>query len=464
MVFSSLPFLFGFMPLYFIVYFLTPEKYRNTILLGGSLIFYAIGTKDQPLYFFLLLLSMIINIVLAQKIQANPEQKKLWLIVGIAYDFGLLFLFKYLGFFCDTLELLLSIDLPDIHPALPPGISFFTFQVVSYLADVYRGASYDTHAVGRVATYMSMYPQIISGPITTYDQVETSLKKRTHSPRLFDCGLREFCIGLGMKVILANQIGNLWNDVTAIGYESISTPLAWMGIAAFSMQLYLDFYSYSLMARGLGLMMGLRLPQNFRYPYMSLSMTDFWRRWHMSLGQWFRDYIYIPLGGSREGKLRTYRNMLVVWLFTGLWHGASWNFVLWGLLLFVLLSIERLGLKKILERIPLLGHLYMLFAIPLSWLVFAISDLSQIGVYLGRLFPFLGGEAQYVYAQDYIKYGKTYGVMLIVCFLFCTPLPRKLYQKYGRSLLVTVGLAAVFWLSVYLLHQGLNDPFMYFRF
>ena len=452
------------MPLYFAAYYLMPEKYRNAVLLAGSLIFYAIGTKDQPLYFFGLLLSMVVNILLAQKIQADRERRKLWLTAGILYDFGLLFLFKYLGFFCRTLELLLPVQLPDIRLALPPGISFFTFQVVSYLADVYRGADYDTKAVGRVATYMSMFPQIISGPITTYDQLETSLKKRAHIPRIFDSGLREFCIGLGMKVILANQIGRLWSDVTAIGYESISTPLAWMGIAAFSLQLYLDFYSYSLMARGLGLMMGLQLPQNFHYPYMSLSMTDFWRRWHMSLGQWFRDYIYIPLGGSRQGKLRTYRNMLIVWLFTGLWHGASWNFVLWGLLLFLILSIERLGLKKILEKIPFLGHLYMLLVIPLTWLVFAISDLSRIGVYLERLFPFLAGEGQYVYAQDYIKYGQTYGILLIVCLLFCTPLPRKLYQKYGRSLPATLALTAVFWLSVWLLHQGLNDPFMYFRF
>ncbi len=461
MNFSSFPFIFGFMPVYFIVYYLTPEKYRNAILLGGSLVFYAIGTKDHPQYFFLLIASVAVNILLAARIQADAEHKKTWLMLGLVYDFGLLFLFKYLGFFCDSLERLLSVSLPDIQPALPPGISFFTFQTVSYLADVYRGASYDTKAAGRVATYLTMFPQLISGPITTYDQLEEPLKKRRHSARLFDCGLREFCIGLGLKVILANQIGKLWDDVTAIGYESISTPLAWMGIIAFSLQLYLDFHSYSLMARGLGLMMGLRLPQNFRFPYMSLSMTDFWRRWHMSLGQWFRDYIYIPLGGSREGRFRTYRNMLAVWLFTGLWHGASWNFVLWGLVLFVLLSIERMGLKKILERIPLLGHLYMIFAIPLTWLVFAISDLSQIGVYLERLFPFLGGSGQYVYAQDYIKYGRTYGVLLIICLFMCTPLPRRLYQKYGRTIPVTLGLAAVFWFSIYLLHQGLNDPFMY---
>lgn len=252
--------------------------------------------------------------------------------------------------------------------------------------------------------------------------------------------------------------------MTAIGYESISTPLAWMSIVAYSLQLYFDFYGYSLMAIGLGRMMGFDFPQNFNNPYMAVSMTDFWRRWHMTLGGWFREYVYIPLGGNRGGFAKTVRNMFVVWLLTGLWHGASWNFVLWGLLLFVLLFVEKAGLGKVLERHKVLGHIYMILWIPLSWLVFVITDLSQLGIFLQKLFPFFGSTGTVLFQGDYLKYGKTYGIYLVLGILFATGVQEKLLKKNKNRLWVILLLLALFWASVYCMYLGMDDPFLYFRF
>jgi alginate O-acetyltransferase complex protein AlgI len=464
MVFSSLPFILGFLPIFFIVYYIIPYRFKNIWILIGSLAFYAYGTKDLPLHFVLLCVSIIINTRLGRAIDRHPQHRKRWLIVGLAYNFGCLFIFKYSAFFLNNIGHIFGADWSIKPLTLPLGISFFTFQITSYLIDVYRRVFPAERSCITVGTYISMYPQLIAGPIVTYSSVREQMKHRQHSYHMFDVGLREFCIGLGLKVLLANQIGNLWSDVSAIGFESISTPLAWMGIAAYSFQIYFDFYGYSRMAIGLGLMMGIRFPHNFHYPYTTRSMTDFWRRWHITLGSWFREYVYIPLGGNRKGKLLTVRNMLIVWLFTGLWHGASWNFILWGLILFVLLMIEKAGLKKLLDRFPLIGHLYMCLVIPLTWLIFAVTDLSQIGIYLERLFPFLGGTSEFIYALDYVKYGKTYGVLLLVCLLFCTPIPRRIYKQLSKSIIGTILVLAIFIASLYCLYIGLNDPFLYFRF
>ena len=279
-----------------------------------------------------------------------------------------------------------------------------------------------------------------------------------------ESGLKVFALGLAYKVLLANRVGHLWTEVTAIGYESISTPLAWMSIVAYSLQLYFDFYGYSLMAIGLGRMMGFDFPQSFNNPYMAVSMTDFWRRWHMTLGGWFREYVYIPLGGNRGGFAKTVRNMFVVWLLTGLWHGASWNFVLWGLLLFVLLFVEKAGLGKVLERHKALGHIYMILWIPLSWLVFVITDLSQLGIYLQKLFPFFGSTGTVLFQGDYLKYGKTYGIYLVLGILFATGVQEKLLKKNKNRLWVILLLLALFWASVYCMYLGMDDPFLYFRF
>lgn len=283
--------------------------------------------------------------------------------------------------------------------------------------------------------------------------------------RAVEEGLKTFTIGLGLKVLLANRLGGLWNEAGTVGYESISTPFAWLAITAFSLQIYFDFYGYSLMAKGLGRIMGFTIPENFHDPYLSLSMTEFWRRWHMTLGSWFRDYVYIPLGGSRKGKLMTFRNMLAVWALTGFWHGASWNFILWGLLMFALISVEKLGLIRILERVPALGHLYMAFAISVSWVLFAVTDLSQMAVYFTRLFPFLPQpEGMAYFAGDYLKYGRLYGLSLAAGLVFATGLPMKLYRRFKNSPAAAVVLLAVFWGCVYCMKMGMDDPFLYFRF
>lgn len=422
MVFSSIAFIMYFMPVFFLVYYILPASYKNA-----------------------------------------------WLLVGIVYDLGWLILFKYLGFLIENLNALfgamhVKVQLETWNLILPIGISFYTFQIISYLVDVYRRETKAEKSLISLGTYLCMFPQLIAGPIVNYHLIQEQLHKRKHSMVKVESGLKVFALGLAYKVLLANRVGHLWTEVTAIGYESISTPLAWMSIVAYSLQLYFDFYGYSLMAIGLGRMMGFDFPQNFNNPYMAVSMTDFWRRWHMTLGGWFREYVYIPLGGNRGGFAKTVRNMFVVWLLTGLWHGASWNFVLWGLLLFVLLFVEKAGLGKVLERHKALGHIYMILWIPLSWLVFVITDLSQLGIYLQKLFPFFGSTGTVLFQGDYLKYGKTYGIYLVLGILFATGVQEKLLKKNKNRLWVILLLLALFWASVYCMYLGMDDPFLYFRF
>ncbi|GAA6444329.1 MBOAT family protein [Hungatella effluvii] len=395
--------------------------------------------------------------------------RKRWLVCGIIYNLSWLILFKYSAFIAQNVNLLLgragiSLHLPVFAPVLPVGISFYTFQAVSYLVDVYRKTvPYERSMVG-FGMYISMFPQLIAGPIVTYSSMRAQIGRRKVTFRAIEDGLREFTIGLGFKVLLANRVGGLWTEVQTIGYESISTPLAWLGLLAFSLQIYFDFCGYSLMAKGLGTMMGFKLPNNFNHPYMSLSMTEFWRRWHITLGSWFREYVYIPLGGNRRGALLTFRNLLAVWLLTGFWHGASWNFIIWGLLLFLIMSIERLGLLRVLERRRVIGHLYMMLTIPLTWLVFAVTDVRQILLYFQRLFPFLMKQSLFYFSGDYLKYGKLYAVSIAAGLLFMTDIPYRIYNRHKYSLVTAVVLLAVFWACVYCIRIGMDDPFLYFRF
>ena len=312
--------------------------------------------------------------------------------------------------------------------------------------------------------YISMFPQLIAGPVVTYSSLRPQIGGRRFTLRGIEDGLQEFTIGLGFKVLLANRLGGLWNEVQTIGYDSISTPLAWLGLASFSLQIYFDFYGYSLMAKGLGTMMGFHLPKNFRHPYMSLSMTEFWRRWHITLGSCFREYVYIPLGGSRLGTFLTFRNLLAVWFLTGFWHGAGWNFILWGLLLFLIMAVERIGLIRVLERRRLIGHLYMMLMIPLTWLVFAVTGIGQILTYFQRLFPFFNRQSLFYYSGDYLKYGKLYAVSIVAGLIFMTDIPFRIYKHYKYSPVTAAALLAVFWGCVYCMRIGLNDPFLYFRF
>ena len=462
MVFSSLKFLFVFAPIYYLVQSLLPAKARNAWLLLASLGFYAYGALANPFYLVLLIVSIAVNYLLGLAI-GGGKKRKFCLALGLIYNFGCLFIFKYLDFFLQSAGWLLGRQLPLANLVLPIGISFYTFQISSYLIDVYRGQTAPEYSLIRLGAYLSMFPQLIAGPIVTYGSVAASLHKRNLTLQRFNAGLIDFTLGLGFKVLLANQLGGLWRNVQTIGFISVSTPLAWLGIVAYSLQLYFDFYGYSLMAIGLGRMMGFTLPQNFDHPYVSVSMTEFWRRWHITLGAWFREYVYIPLGGSRAGRVRTIRNLLVVWLLTGLWHGASLNFLLWGLANFLLVMLEKLGLQRLFRRVRPLGHLYMLLAIPLLWSIFAITDLQQLGVFFSRLFPFFG-EGQNVYAQDFSKYLNQYGVLLACGCLFATGLPERWFARIRKTPLGAVLLLAVFWGSVYCLYMGMDDPFLYFRF
>ena len=471
MVFSSIAFIMYFMPVFFLVYYILPASYKNAWLFLASLGFYYYGVRGNPGYLLLMIMSVVVNFVAGKLIEAQKTKRarKAWLVVGIVYDLGWLILFKYLGFLIENLNALfgamhVKVQLETWNLILPIGISFYTFQIISYLVDVYRRETKAEKSLISLGTYLCMFPQLIAGPIVNYHLIQEQLNKRKHSMVKVESGLKVFALGLAYKVLLANRVGHLWTEVTAIGYESISTPLAWMSIVAYSLQLYFDFYGYSLMAIGLGRMMGFDFPQNFNNPYMAVSMTDFWRRWHMTLGGWFREYVYIPLGGNRGGFAKTVRNMFVVWLLTGLWHGASWNLVLWGLLLFVLLFVEKAGLGKVLERHKALGHIYMILWIPLSWLVFVITDLSQLGIYLQKLFPFFGSTGTVLFQGDYLKYGKTYGIYLVLGILFATGVQEKLLKKNKNRLWVILLLLALFWASVYCMYLGMDDPFLYFRF
>ena len=471
MVFSSIAFIMYFMPVFFLVYYILPASYKNAWLFLASLGFYYYGVRGNPGYLLLMIMSVVVNFVAGKLIAAQKTKRarKAWLVVGIVYDLGWLILFKYLGFLIENLNALfgamhVKVQLETWNLILPIGISFYTFQIISYLVDVYRRETKAEKSLISLGTYLCMFPQLIAGPIVNYHLIQEQLHKRKHSMEKVESGLKVFALGLAYKVLLANRVGHLWTEVTAIGYESISTPLAWMSIVAYSLQLYFDFYGYSLMAIGLGRMMGFDFPQNFNNPYMAVSMTDFWRRWHMTLGGWFREYVYIPLGGNRGGFAKTVRNMFVVWLLTGLWHGASWNFVLWGLLLFVLLFVEKAGLGKVLEWHKALGHIYMILWIPLSWLVFVITDLSQLGIYLQKLFPFFGNAGTVLFQGDYLKYGKTYGIYLVLGILFATGVQEKLLKKNKNRLWVILLLLALFWASVYCMYLGMDDPFLYFRF
>ena len=445
MSFSSLHFLFVFLPSFLVIYFIVPAAGRNAFLFAASMVFYMFGAWSRPQYIALLLFSVVVNFWIGKAIE-KTLLPRLLLSAGIACNLAWLCLFKYSNLL------------------MPLGISFYTFRSISYLVDVYRKEVPAAHAFVDFGAYLTFFPQVISGPIEKYREMREELKTRPASFENIDQGLKQFTIGLGFKMLIADRIGSCWNDIAAIGFESISAPVAWMGIFAYSFELYFDFYGYSLMAAGIAKMIGFETPDNFTHPYESVSMTDFWRRWHMTLGSWFREYVYIPLGGNRRSMPRVYFNLFVVWILTGIWHGAGLNFILWGLFLFVVIALEKAGLKRIMERRRIVGHLYMLFLIPLSWMIFAIDDVNQIGLYLTRLFDFAGNGSETVFAGDFAKFAELYGVLLLVCAVFSTSLPERLIARIKDNLLGTVVLFVIFWASVYLIYLGLSDPFMYFRF
>lgn len=464
MVFSSLQFIGIFLPLFFGSYYLAPNRLKNVVLLVGSLCFYLVGTWEQPEHFVLFIASIVADYAIGILIQSSAKHKKAWLVTGVVFHLICLGVFKYAQFvWGEIAPLFPTVDL-TVDILLPIGISFYTFQGLSYIADVYRGTVPAETSLLKYSVYISMFEQLIAGPIVTYDHVRNELSERRIKISAVLHGMGTFVFGLGLKVLLANPIGKLWTDVCNIGFESVSTPLAWMAIAAFSFQIYFDFFGYSLMAIGLGEMLGFRLPKNFDHPYLSRSMTEFWRRWHMTLGTWFKDYVYIPLGGNRRGTASTIRNLLIVWVLTGVWHGAGYNFVLWGAVLFVFILMEKLFLGKALARAPAAAHLYMLLLIPLTWAIFAIEDMGQLGVFFTRLFPFFGEGPWSIFRYDYLKYLKLYWPFLVAGIVLSFKLPYRLLKKIKSRVIIGILLTVVLAASIYCMYRGLDDPFLYFRF
>ena len=346
---------------------------------------------------------------------------------------------------------------------LPLGLSFFLFKMISFQIDVYRGEMVQKPGFRQTAVYFVMFPQLVSGPIMRFHEGGFGEEEREYSWEKVEEGLQYFIAGLGTKVLLADRLAILWKDIHMIGYESISTPLAWLGAVGYSMELYFDFWGYSLMASGLCLMLGYPFIENFRHPYASKSISEFWRRWHITLGSFFRDYVYIPLGGSREGMGVTMRNLLAVWLLTGLWHGGSLNFILWGLVLFALIAIERLALGKLFGKFPLIGRFFVLAMIPVTWVIFAVTDLRELGIYLERMFPFNGGGIA-VNPRDFIKYLGMYWYYLLAGVVWCVPAVSGFFKKHRRHPAVVLLSAAIFWLSVYCVVSMENNPFAYLKF
>lgn len=456
-----------------IVYLMIPAKYRNIILLAGSLIFYGVG---EPYFVLLLVFSVVVNFALSRYMFWEPKapqnnrkkkakrRRKRALILSMVFDFGILFVFKYWDFVAENVNGLAGKRLvPFLALALPLGISFYTFQMVSYQMDCYSGKVSERTGFVAYATYICMFPQLIVGPIVRYGEVSERLAERRIRVRDLENGLKMFAAGLALKVLLANQIGTLWNTIMTAGPGNLHVSVAWLGAIAYSFQIYFDFWGYSVMAMGLGKMLGFRMPRNFDDPYMSRSLAEFWRRWHITLGSWFRDYIYIPLGGNRKGSARTICNLFAVWALTGLWHGADWNFLLWGLGFFLMISLEKKTYGKWMERSRVLGHIYTLLLIPATWVIFAIADIRQLAAYLGNMVG-IHADRVLVGTEQLARYLKQYGILLIACVFFITSFPRKWYHKWKDRWFMIIFLLVMFWWSVYEIVVGSNNPFLYFRF
>lgn len=462
MVFSSILFLFRFMPAAFAIYYLVPKRFKNFTLLVLSLIFYSWG---EAKYFPVMIASIVVDYTASGLIESHRNNKlicRLGLIYSVVFNLGMLGFFKYTNFFVGNLNALFGLSLPTISFVLPLGISFYTFQTMSYTIDVYLGKVKAERNIIDFGAFVVLFPQLIAGPIVRYTDINRELKERQiNLPQIQD-GIKLFILGLGSKVLIANNVGALWTEIEAIGagegFLSISTPLAWMAVFAYSLQIYFDFSGYSLMAIGLGKMLGFEFPKNFDFPYISRSFTEFWRRWHMTLGSWFREYLYIPLGGNRVSRPRLYFNLFVVWAATGFWHGASWNFIFWGLFFFVFLVIERMGFKQVLERHSAFSHVYVIFFLLLSWALFAVTDLGMRGDLFTRMFVPVGGV-------DWIYYLRNYIVVFILGTVLSTPALKGLYLRLEKNnVFCLVFFGAIFLASTAYLVDATYNPFLYFRF
>ena len=456
MVFSSLIFIFRFLPVFLIVYFITPKKYKNFTLLIFSLIFYTFG---EPRYFPLMIASILVDYFVSIKIEKNYNNRnkcRLLLLISIIFNIGMLFFFKYYNFFIDNINMIFYTSFKELSLSLPLGISFYTFQTLSYTIDVYNGKIKAERNLIDFGAFVSAFPQLIAGPIVKYTDINIEIKNREFNLSNLEIGLEEFIIGLGKKVLIANNIGMLWTEVYNKNLNDISMPLAWIGILAFSFQIYFDFSGYSSMAIGLGKMLGFTFPKNFNFPYISRSISEFWRRWHITLSSWLKEYVYIPLGGNRVGKIRYLFNLLILWFLTGFWHGAEYTFIIWGLYFFVLIYLEKLFLKNFLNKHKIFSHIYTIFFLLIGWCIFAIDDISILKLFINRMISF-------DFSLDWIYYISNYFIVFIICFISSTPLIQRLYTKINKEIRAIL-IVLIFILSVAYLVDSTYNPFLYFRF
>ncbi|EJR91852.1 MBOAT family O-acyltransferase [Bacillus cereus] len=468
MVFSSLIFLFMFLPLALIIYYVSPKILRNFILFIVSLIFYAWG---EPVYIVIMIFSTIFdyfNGVLIGKYRDRKGITKAIFINSIIVNLGILAFFKYYGFVMDNINTIFNLNIQVESLPLPVGISFYTFQTMSYVIDVYLGKVQAQKNIISFGTYVTMFPQLVAGPIVKYSDIDKQLQERNVTLDRFGEGMELFIRGLALKVLLANNIGLLWTSVKATSISELTILTAWIGIIAFAFQIYFDFRGYSAMAQGLGKMFGFDFPENFNYPYISKSVTEFWRRWHISLGSWFREYVYIPLGGNRTGLLKQLRNLLIVWFLTGLWHGANWNFIVWGLYFGLFVTLEKLFLLKWLKnRMSFIGHVYTLIVVLIGWVFFEFENLSVAMDFIGTMFGF----NQSVFLDNKTLYYVTTNFMLFIVLAICsTPFPKRAFGYIREKLKLpgSIGIPVLYVIlavlsTAYLVNDTYN-PFLYFRF
>lgn len=465
MLFSSITFLYYFLPILLLVYFVVPNKYKNRVLLLFSLIFYFYG---EPRYIWVLLLSCFINFYAGKWIGKNRTTKKATfiLIASILMNVGLLFYFKYTNFMFQNINQLFDTHIPILSIVMPIGISFFTFQTLSYVIDVYQNKVSYNKSLLDFATYVTLFPQLVAGPIVRYQTVEKELRKRKHSYDLFAKGIGRFTIGLAKKILIANILGEMVSQLNDISVQTVLS--SWMQAIGYSLQIYFDFSGYSDMAIGLGLMFGFHFLENFNYPFIASSITDFWRRWHISLSSWLRDYVYIPLGGNRVSKVKWIRNILIVWFLTGFWHGAAWNFIVWGLYFALLLLIEKIFLHSFLKKHKIFSHFYTLLFVIISFVIFSGEDIQSILVQLKNMFGF--GNLRLMNFET-LYYLKSYAVLLFIASIASTPIIIKLirYLKSKKKWIWIEWLEPIYYIvlllicTAFLIDASFN-PFLYFRF
>ena len=463
MIFSSIPFLFFFFPLFILLYFTLPFKYKNYILLLFSLIFYAWG---EPIYILLMIFSSIVDFINGKNIEKykdDNKKKKIFLIISIIINISLLGFFKYADFFIKVINNILNLDIPLLNLGLPIGISFFTFQTMSYSIDVYRGDVKAEKDFLTFMTYVCMFPQLIAGPIVRYETVSNELHKRDINFKKFADGFTRFLRGLFKKVLIANNIGLLFTLITSSEVNELSIMTGILAIASYAFQIYFDFSGYSDMAIGMGNMCGFTFLENFNYPYISKSITEFWRRWHISLSSWFKDYVYIPLGGSRVNILKNIRNILVVWILTGFWHGASWNFIFWGLYYGILLLLEKFVLKKYIDKLPdFVKHIYTIILVFIGWMIFAFDDSKYLFAFIKALTSNKFVDSAFLY------YFKNYFLILVIATVFSLPVYPKVKEKMNNTIFTSLLFISIyvilFIITLSYLVSDTYNPFLYFRF